>query len=140
MIVPDANILVHLYLEGEDTSLARAVAEADPDWAVPPLWRDEFGNVLVKHHRAGKLTAEQCGEALRVALAQLEPLEVTPHPDRVLDGALRLRLSYYDANYVVLAERLHVWCITEDQQVLRAAPATALSMRQFLEHPERRRR
>lgn len=51
MIVVDTNVVAYLLLPGPQTQLAEALRRHDRQWAVPPLWRSEFRNVLTQHVR-----------------------------------------------------------------------------------------
>jgi predicted nucleic acid-binding protein len=42
--------------------------------------------------------------------------------------ALLYNISVYDAHFVVLAEQMETWLITEDIEVLKKCPKTAMSM------------
>ena len=39
MIVVDTNVLAYAVLPGERSAAVRALAERDPHWLAPPLWR-----------------------------------------------------------------------------------------------------
>ena len=132
MIVADANVLAYLFISGDMTATAQRLRERDPEWAVPPVWRWEFGNVLVNHHRTGRLTAEACEELSAAALERLTPNERDVRQGVVLSTAIRTRCTMYDAAYVALAQQLGVALVTEDQALLRAVPEVAVSMERFL--------
>ena len=46
MIVVDTNLVAYAVLPGERTADALALAERDPAWIAPALWRRELRNVL----------------------------------------------------------------------------------------------
>lgn len=58
MIVVATNILAHLYLLTDQSASADNLLAADPDWAVPVLWRSEFRNILAGYLRRGSLTLD----------------------------------------------------------------------------------
>lgn len=131
MIVVDTNVIAYSLIEGEKTALAQQVAQQDSDWRVPPLWRYEFLNVLVTAARAEIVDAQQAEKLWRTGLNLLLQAE------RDVDGALALKLaieggiSAYDAQYIALADSLNTHCVTEDKRILKAFPATAISMEAF---------
>ena len=51
MIVADTNLIVYLFITGDQTPLAQKVLEKDPNWIVPVLWQSEFRNVLAAYIR-----------------------------------------------------------------------------------------
>jgi predicted nucleic acid-binding protein len=53
MIVADTNLIVYLFITGDQTALAQKVLDKDPQWIVPPLWQSEFRNVLAAYIRRG---------------------------------------------------------------------------------------
>src|SRR5439155_280647 len=44
VIVVDTNLLVYLYVSGQNTAQAETVLVRDPVWVAPLLWRSEFRN------------------------------------------------------------------------------------------------
>lgn len=131
MIVVDTNVIAYALIEGDKTALARQVAQKDPEWRVPPLWRHEFLNVLATAARAGVINARQAARLWRTGLGLLLQAE------RNVDGATSLKLaiedgiSAYDAQYIALAHSLNTHCVTEDKRMLKTFPATAISMEAF---------
>lgn len=121
MIVADATLLIHLTVPSatpRDAEAARAVAQKDPVWVVPPLWASEVRNVVAKYARGWFITHEQARAAVREieAFVAVQPVS---HGE-VLDAAFAFEVSGYDAEYVALAERLDVPLVTSDKRVLAA--------------------
>ena len=132
MIVADANLLIYHFVQGVKTDLAHRVGELDDDWIVPPLWRHEFMNAMAMNVREAGMPLDQALSAYSEAYALLS----TREREFNLTDALRLAtthsVSVYDAEYVVLAQAQHVPLVTEDKELLRKFPATAVSMSDFV--------
>lgn len=131
MIVADTNLVAYLLVEGEHTEAARAVWQRDADWRLPPLWRSEFLSVLSTSVRVGVLDETQASSAWRRGTALFAPCEVEPEGEAVLHAAIRDRLSAYDAQFVVVAERLGVPLVTADRAILHARPDLAVAIVRF---------
>ena len=133
MIVADTNLVSYLLIEGERTEEARRVWQRDPTWVLPPLWRSEFLNVLALSVRAGVLQAEQAQATWRYAAGLFHSSELEPEGAAVLDIAVRLGVSAYDAHFVVVAEKLDAKLVTNDRELLDRCPARAVSITRFVE-------
>jgi predicted nucleic acid-binding protein len=131
VIVADTNLVSYLLIEGERTEQARRIWQRDPAWILPPLWRSEFLNVLALSVRATVLSTEQARASWQHAASLFRSSEVEPEGPAVLDAALRLGISAYDAHFVVVAERLGVKLVTHDRELLDLCPDRTVSMRQF---------
>jgi predicted nucleic acid-binding protein len=120
--VVDASVLVEYLAGAEHASVARqaVIGEVDNLWA-PHLVDAEVGRALRRSVVHRLLTPEDAAEALR-DLGEL-PIQRAPHVT-LLPRALELRdnLSFYDALYVALAERLEMPLLTFDGRLRRAAP------------------
>ncbi len=132
MIVADANLLVYHFIQGVKTELARQVSEADDDWLVPALWRHGFANALAMSVREAGLSPELALSVYDDAQALLSAREQVVNMADALQLAVAHSISVYDAEYVVLAQCRHVPLVTEDKELLRKFPETAISMRGFV--------
>ena len=132
MIVVDSNVLSARVLTGALTRLAERLEQKDPVWIAPPLWRYEIQNILTKTVWAGYITLEKAGAAWRQVASQMHENEYEPPADQVLDLATRHRISAYDANFVALALRMDIPCITEDRELQKKFPGVAIGMADFL--------
>lgn len=125
MAVVDASVLVEYLAAGERSEQARAclLAADERAWA-PHLIDAEVGHVLRRAVLAGDLRASTAHAALE-DLAGL-PLRRVAHIG-LLDRAwaLRRNVSFYDALYVALAERLGLPLVTLDARLARAARGRA---------------
>jgi predicted nucleic acid-binding protein len=123
MAVLDASVVVEYLAGGEhaDEARARVRSQQTALWA-PHLVDAEVGHVLRRAVLAGELSAAGARAALR-DLADL-PLRRAGHVG-LLERAWRLRgaVTFYDALYVALAERLGLPLITLDARLAGAAPA-----------------
>lgn len=121
MPVVDASVLVAYLTGGEPAEQARVRLLREPlDLWAPHLVDAEVGHAIRRAVSLGELRAS-AGRAALEDLAAL-PLRRAPHA-ALLAPAWRRRanLSFYDALYVALAERLETVLITLDGR-LAAAP------------------
>ena len=135
MIVADTNLVSYLLIEGERTEEARRVWQRDSGWMLPPLWRSEFLSVLAVSVRTSLLSADQARAGWRRAANLFRSSELEPDGSAVLDTAIRLAISAYDAHFVVVAEEIGAKLVTNDQQLLERCPERAVSMSDFAHSP-----
>ena len=133
MIVVDSNILAARNLTGVQTPLAERVEWIDGLWIVPPLWRYEFQNILVKGLRVRQLTTVEALQVWRTVMARMADNERDPSPERVIELSSEYRITAYDANFIALALEMNVLCVTEDAELQRKFPAVAVGMEAFIE-------
>jgi predicted nucleic acid-binding protein len=131
VIVADTNLISYLLIEGERTEAARKVWAEDSSWVMPPLWRSEFLNVLATAHRAGVLSEDQALLAWQRAKALLGASEVEPNGERVLQLAIERGISAYDAQFVAVADELHIRLVTADKRLLERCKDEAISIEDF---------
>lgn len=132
MIVVDSNVLAARNLTSRLTKYAEEVEKQDPVWIVPQLWRYEFENILATAVRANQITPDDASAAWRKVSIQMAENEHEPSPEKVLDLAIRHRITGYDANFIALAMEMGVFCITEDEELKEKFPTIAVSMADFI--------
>ena len=125
MPVIDASVLVEYLTGAEHASQAReaVLGEIERLWA-PHLIDAEVGHVL---RRAAAIRAIGAGRAQEALSDLVElPIKRVPHLG-LLERAFELRsnISFYDALYVALAERLEMPLLTFDARLQRATRSTA---------------
>lgn len=86
----------------------------------PQLIDAEVGNVLRRHEREGRLSAEEAAQGLRAAAVLVDHRYPHVGPLGQLAWTWRHSLSYYDALYVALAFSLDLPLITTDARLSRA--------------------
>lgn len=131
MIVADTNLIVYLYINGDQTPLAQEVLAKDPHWIVPPLWQSEFRNVLAGYIRRG-MALPRAKQILKDALDTLESHQVAPSSDLVLDLITESNCTAYDCEFLALARQLDVPLVTADKQLLLRFPSLATSLEAFV--------
>ncbi|HEX9278104.1 MAG TPA: type II toxin-antitoxin system VapC family toxin [Casimicrobiaceae bacterium] len=132
MIVVDTNVIHYCWVRGQNTEVAQAVRQTDPEWHVPILWRSELRSVLTAYLRRGLLTRAQIVAILSSADQALVESEHIIPDDLVLDVVARSTLTAYDAEFVALASALSIPLVTGDKAILKAFPDRALTMEAFL--------
>jgi len=132
VIVVDAMVIADLLLAEPGRAFSAVVLDADPQWAVPHLWRSEVANVLATRVRHGERTLESVLVCFANGLELLEGKEYKVANDRVLRACAASRCTAYDCEYVVLAETLGVPLVTGDRQVLDAFPGLAVTPEAFV--------
>jgi predicted nucleic acid-binding protein len=132
VIVVDANILVYGLVEGSQTLRAGQVRDKDPDWRVPPLWKYEVGNALTQMARQKLINQETACQLMEQAEEIFGPGEMMVGSDQVLNSTLKKNLTFYDAQYLTLAQMLDVPLVTEDKALIKAGGKWALNIHDFL--------
>lgn len=131
MIVADTNLIVYLFITGDQTTLAQKALAKDPHWIVPPLWQSEFRNVLAAYIRRGMMLS-RAKRLMSDALQTLEKREILPPYEKVLDLIAESNCTAYDCEFVALARELGVPLVTADKQLLRQFPDWAISLEGFV--------
>ncbi len=131
MIVADTNLIVYLFITGDQTPLAQDVLAKDPHWIVPPLWQSEFRNVLAGYIRRG-MELSQAQEIMRDALLTLENRQVAPSSEKVFELVSKSDCTAYDCEFIALAQQLNILLVTSDKQLLQRFPDSAIALKEFI--------
>jgi predicted nucleic acid-binding protein len=128
VIVVDTNVVAYLLLPGPHADLVDDLLIEQPEWAAPPLWRNEWRNVLAGYLRRGDLDLDQA-----LALQQHAELLVIRHEEPVSSEAVHQlvassRCSAYDCEFVAAAQQLGVPLVPADRAVLAASPDVARAL------------
>lgn len=135
MIVADTSLIASFYLETELTSLAKKVHKKVPIWIFPPIWREEYANVLTKFARKdSSLTEKKVISHLEYTISELEKYEKSVSLSATVQCALQHKISVYDAHFVQLAMEHDLIVVTEDQEIIKKCPVLAMSMEAFIAH------
>ena len=124
--VVDTNVVAALMLPTAANAEVAELLRQDPDWRLPPLWRSEFRQVLLKYVRADLATPEQALALWHKALERFELSEQPVAGHQVLALAIATGCSTYDAEFVVLARQLNCKLLTFDRKLLQLFPDLAM--------------
>jgi predicted nucleic acid-binding protein len=130
MIVADTNLIVYLFITGDQTSLAQKILQRDPQWIVPPLWQSEFRNVLAAYIRHGMILP-QAEQIMEDALRTLYDRQILPSNEEVFTLITESECTAYDCEFVALARQLSIKLVTADKQLLEQFPDYAMSLEEF---------
>jgi predicted nucleic acid-binding protein len=131
VIVADTNLIVYLFITGDQTPLAQRVLQKDPHWIVPPLWQSEFRNVLAAYLRRGMPLVE-ARRVMDSALQTLENRQIIPSYERILDLIAESDCTAYDCEFVALARQLSIPLVTADKKLLNRFPDCTISLEEFV--------
>ncbi|XCN73342.1 MAG: type II toxin-antitoxin system VapC family toxin [Candidatus Electrothrix aestuarii] len=134
MIVADTNIITYFLLPSSCSDDLDALYKAEPDWAVPTLWRSEFRNVLALYLRKEIITLKQAVRLVENADSIVAHNEFTVSSAEVLTLVDQSSCSAYDCEFIALAHTLETQLVTQDKKVLREFPETAVSISDFFVH------
>ncbi len=124
--VVDTNVVAALMLPTAANPEVAELLRQDSDWRLPPLWRSEFRQVLLKYVRAELATPEQALALWQKALERFELSEQPVAGHQVLALAIATGCSTYDAEFVVLARQLNCRLLTFDRKLLQLFPDLAM--------------
>jgi predicted nucleic acid-binding protein len=128
LLILDASVAAKWFLPGageplanEAVALLRRYAAGEVQFAVPDLFWAEFGNILWKAVRLGRLSRKLATEALTDMLHYGLPTVATPElADHALAIALATGRTVYDGMYVALAVQRDTVFITADERLVNA--------------------
>jgi len=119
VIVVDASVVAYLLIEGELTDVVRELYRVDSDWVTPPILNHEILSIL-----AAVGTEEQSSHSVEVIWRDVRALlgsrQQVPDPVNSLRLAVELGISGFDAQYLSLAQQLHLPLITGDARLIDA--------------------
>ncbi|MEO8586423.1 MAG: type II toxin-antitoxin system VapC family toxin [Acidobacteriota bacterium] len=132
MIVADTNLIAYAVVPGVRTDAALAVLGVDPEWVAPPLWRSEMRSALLTTMRAGKLTLAGALGAFEEADRLVSDIALEEETEACLRMAEKGKISAYDAEFVLAAERLGVPLVSADRKLSKAFPGRVFSPEEFI--------
>jgi len=128
VIVVDTNVIAYAVLPGERTRAALALAERDPEWVAPALWRRELRNVLATVMRVHRLPLDRALAAFSAAEGLVTDATVQPSTEDCLRMAARGRVSAWDAEFVCVADAVGLPLVTADRRLARAFPGLVVAL------------
>jgi predicted nucleic acid-binding protein len=123
--------VAYAVLPGDRTEASLAVAARDPAWIAPTLWRFELRNVLATAMRVKSLKLPDALAAFSAAEELVADAELLASTEDCLRLAARGGVSAYDAEFVLVAERLGLPLVTADKKLAKAFPGLAVSSDTF---------
>ncbi len=132
MIITDTNIISYLLLPTSHTDSVENIYKIDPDWSAPILWKSEFRNVMALYLRKKIITLEKAMQLQDTAESIIIRHEYDVSSPQVLALIDESNCSSYDCEFVALAHHFDTKLVTQDKKILKAFPATAISVSDFL--------
>lgn len=111
----------------DSSSIFRAIRENKVEALVGnatlDLARYEMGNILWKNYalkaKAEEKELESLVEVVKQTLNILEIMQITGDEEKVLNVAMELRITFYDASFAYSAKMSEAMLVTEDAELLR---------------------
>jgi len=132
MIIADTSIISYLLLPTSYTDSVENIYKIDPDWSAPILWKSEFRNVMALYLRKKIITLEKAMQLQDTAESIIIHNEYDVSSPQVLALINESNCSSYDCEFVSLAHHFDTKLVTQDKKILKAFPATAISVPDFL--------
>lgn len=132
MIVADTCLVFHLFNQTNLTSAAEEVLAKDSNWILPPLWKEEYANILSKLARKEKQPMAKVIDHFEFTVNQLTQSEVMIDTKKALEISLVFKIRVYDAHFVGLAADYNAILVTEDKEILSKCPKLAVCISDYL--------
>ena len=91
--------------------------------------RFELGNIVWKEYalqaRISEEESKMMTKAVKHSLSLMDMLDVAGREQEILETAIRLKITYYDASYVYMAKERDLGLITEDSRLIKKTGPTA---------------
>jgi predicted nucleic acid-binding protein len=134
MILVDINIVfASLVRQVPWHQAARQLHALDADWWTESYALVELSNVLSRYVRAQEIAALEAVALLADGEERLRNRTVTVAHAEALKTAIALKVSAYDARYLVAAKHFETRLVTEDAKLRAAAPDLTRSLREALQ-------
>ena len=92
------------------------------------LARYELGNIIWKDYalqaRVSEEEARIMAKTIKKTLTIMEVQDVAGNEEEILETAIQLRITFYDASYVYFAKTKELQLITEDSRLIKRTTAT----------------
>ena len=125
--VIDASVAIKWYLRDEDLrrqadSFRSRFSDGDIAAAAPHLSRHEVASALTVACSSGRITADQATTEINAYVRSGVSMDSDPRwlLGNAIEMAIGLRIAYYDAVYVALAESLRMQFVTADRRLYNA--------------------
>jgi predicted nucleic acid-binding protein len=97
------------------------------------LARYELGNIIWKEHALQAKISEQetklLAKTIKRTLTIMDVIEIAGSEEEILETAIKLKITFYDASYVYVAKAKELKLITEDSRLIKKiAPSANVSM------------
>jgi predicted nucleic acid-binding protein len=96
------------------------------------LARYELGNIVWKDYflqaKISKDEAKMIAKAIKHALSLMEVIPIEGNEEEILESAIQLKATFYDASYAYTAKLKELQLVTEDLHLIKkAAPTVKVS-------------
>jgi len=92
------------------------------------LARYELGNIIWKncvlHAKVSEQEAKMMAKTINHILDLMDLIEIAGSEDEILDTAIKLKITFYDASYAYFAKAKDLRLITEDAQLIKKLTST----------------
>lgn len=87
------------------------------------LARYELGNIIWKNYtlqsKVSKQESKMIAKTVKHMLSLMDILGITSNEEEILDTAVQLKITFYDASYTYLAKAKDLRLITEDSRLIK---------------------
>lgn len=120
MIVVDCTVVADFFIGNlEMQNSVQSLLVLDSEWIAPVLWRYEFGHVLLKEVRGGRMSEDLMDRFLAAAESLMVESVVDFDASQIAMLARARELSFYDASYVWLGQTRGLPFYTRDEKLAR---------------------
>lgn len=134
-IVLDCSVLANLYLPGEDRALIETIllsaSQGKLNIVSPELLSTEFGNLLISAIKRKRLGLEEAKAHLKSFWqlpVKLLSTSSTQLSQSILYFADKYKLSFYDANYLAVANMRKAILASNDKALIKACKKEGIGL------------
>ncbi len=116
----------------DSSAIFRAIKENNVDALTGnftlELARYELGNIVWKDYalqaKVSEQEAKMMADTIKKTLTIMDVQDIAGNEEEVLETAIQLRITFYDASYVYFAKKKELQLITEDSRLIKKITAT----------------